>query len=50
MDDRAAGEGREDRLERLDALEQLDAWLRAPMLALSFSWLLVVLAELAWGS
>ena len=36
--------------ERLDALEHLDAWLRTPMLVLSFVWLALVLVELAWGS
>ncbi len=50
MNGGAAGEGQEGRRERLDALEQLEAWLRVPMLVLSFAWLLVVLAELAWGS
>lgn len=45
-----SGEGQGDRLERLDALEQLEAWLRTPMLVLSFAWLAIVLAELAWGS
>ncbi len=50
MDDRVSGEGQGDRFERLDALEQLEGWLRAPMLALSFAWLAIVLAELAWGS
>ena len=46
----AGGGGEEDKLERLDALEQLEEWLRAPMLVLSFVWLLIVLAELAWGA
>ena len=50
MDARAPGRGQGDRAERLDVLEQLEAWLRAPMLALSFAWLAVVIAELAWGS
>ena len=50
MDGRVPGKGQEDRLERLDALEQLEAWLRTPMLVLSFAWLAIVLAELAWGS
>ena len=36
--------------DRLDALEQLDAWLRVPMLVLSFVWLALVLVELVWGS
>mgnify|MGYP002716527153 CR=1 FL=1 len=50
MDGRVAGRGQEDRFERLDALEQLEAWLRTPMLVLSFAWLAIVIAELAWGS
>ncbi len=50
MDDRVPGKGQGDRLERLDALEQLEALLRTPMLVLSFAWLAIVLAELAWGS
>lgn len=44
------GRGRGDRNERLDALEQLEAWLRVPMLVLSFAWLVIVLVELTWGS
>jgi voltage-gated potassium channel len=36
--------------ERWDALRQLEAWLETPMLALSFAWLLLVLAELVWGT
>ncbi len=36
--------------ERWSVLEQLDDWLRAPMLVLSFVWLLLVLAELTWGT
>ena len=47
---RVSGEGRAEKFERLDALEQLEAWLRTPMLVLSFAWLAIVLAELAWGS
>ncbi len=39
-----------DELDRLNALEQLDAWLRTPMLVLSFVWLALVVAELIWGS
>jgi voltage-gated potassium channel len=50
MEGRVSGKGQEDRSERLDALEQLEAWLRTPMLVLSFAWLAIVLAELAWGS
>jgi voltage-gated potassium channel len=40
----AAGE------ERWAALRELEDWLRTPMLALSFAWLLLVLAELVWGT
>jgi voltage-gated potassium channel len=36
--------------ERWQALEQLDDWLRTPMLVLSFVWLVLVIAELAIGS
>ena len=36
--------------ERWAALHQLEAWLETPMLALSFAWLLLVLAELVWGT
>jgi voltage-gated potassium channel len=36
--------------ERWQTLEQLDEWLRAPMLVLSFAWLLLVVAELAFGA
>jgi voltage-gated potassium channel len=50
MDGRMSAEGQEERFERLDALEQLEAWLRTPMLVLSFVWLALVVAELAWGS
>jgi voltage-gated potassium channel len=50
MEDRMSAKVHEDRRERLDALEQLEAWLRTPMLVLSFAWLAVVLVELAWGS
>ena len=39
-----------DALERHDQLEQLDAWLRLPMLVLSFVWLALVLVELVWGT
>ena len=39
-----------DQRERLHALEQLDDWLRTPMLVLSFVWLVLVVVELAWGS
>ena len=34
--------------ERRQTLEQLDQWLRTPMLLLSLAWLLIVLAELLW--
>lgn len=36
--------------ERWTALAELDEWLRTPMLVLSFVWLLLVLAELGWGT
>lgn len=36
--------------ERRHVLEQLDDWLRVPMLALSLAWLLIVLWELARGT
>jgi hypothetical protein len=37
--------------ERWNALEELDEWLRTPMLVLSFLWLLlVVVVELVWGT
>ncbi len=36
--------------ERLQTLNELDDWLRRPMLALSFAWLVLVVAELAWGT
>lgn len=36
--------------ERRYALEQLEDWLRVPMLALSLAWLLIVLWELARGT
>ena len=39
-----------DNRERWEVLDQLDDWLRAPMLALSFVWLLLVVWELARGS
>lgn len=35
--------------ERLGVLEDLDDWLRLPMAVLSLIWLLIVVAELAWG-
>jgi voltage-gated potassium channel len=34
--------------ERWGALHDLDAWLRTPMLVLSFVWLILVLEELTW--
>ena len=36
--------------DRLDVLEQLDAWLKMPMFILSFLWLALVIGELLWGS
>ena len=36
--------------ERLEALEQLEAWLRTPMLALSAVWLALVVIDLAGGT
>ena len=36
--------------ERWNALEQLDEWLRTPMLALSLAWLAIVVVELASGT
>ncbi len=36
--------------ERWGALHDLDEWLRTPMLVLSFVWLVLMLAELAWGA
>ncbi len=36
--------------ERWRELEQLDNWLRTPMLALSLAWLIIVLVELTRGS
>ena len=41
---------RPDEPNRLNALEQLDVWLRVPMLVLSFLWLAIVVVELVWGS
>lgn len=49
MADRPASSSDTSDEERLSTLEQLDAWLRTPMLVLSFVWLLLVLVELAWG-
>jgi voltage-gated potassium channel len=40
----------QDSRERWEVLDSLDEWLRLPMLALSFVWLLLVLWELARGS
>jgi voltage-gated potassium channel len=37
-------------VERAGALAQLEDWLRAPMLVLSFIWLALVLVELVWGA
>ena len=36
--------------ERWHALEELDDWLRTPMLMLSFLWLMLVVVELIWGT
>jgi voltage-gated potassium channel len=36
-------------IERWNVLEDLDDWLRIPMALLSLAWLLIVVAELAWG-
>lgn len=36
--------------ERWNTLEELDGWLRTPMLVLSFLWLLLVVVELIWGT
>ena len=36
--------------ERWATLRELDDWLRTPMLLLSFVWLGLVVAELAWGT
>jgi voltage-gated potassium channel len=36
--------------KRWDALDQLDAWLRIPMLVLSVIWLVLVLIEFTWGN
>lgn len=38
-----------DHNERWTTLDQLDEWLRTPMLVLSLVWLALVLAELIWG-
>jgi voltage-gated potassium channel len=38
-----------DQAERWSTLDQLEAWLKAPMLLLSFMWLLIVVAELISG-
>ena len=39
-----------DRDERWAVLHQLEGWLQTPMIVLSFVWLLLVLAEFAWGA
>ncbi len=36
--------------ERWTTLQELDEWLRTPMMVLSFVWLLLVIVELAWGT
>ena len=38
------------RIERWRTLEQLDEWLRTPMLLLSLGWLIIVVIELTMGS
>ena len=50
MTDQSGTAQAEDWRERTTALQQLDDWLRTPMLALSFAWLVLVVVELAWGS
>ena len=40
----------DDQSERMDALEQLDAWLQTPMVFLSFVWLALLIVEFVWGS
>jgi voltage-gated potassium channel len=54
MTDRAASPRRAEppasEEERWAALRQLEDWLETPMLAFSFAWLLLVLAELVWGA
>lgn len=47
---RAAPEPTQAADERWATLRELDAWLRTPMLFLSFAWLALVVVELAWGS
>ena len=39
----------DEKTERWAALEDLDQWLRTPMLVLSFAWLVLVVAEFAYG-
>ena len=50
MTDQSGSAQAEEWREQLAALEQLDDWLRTPMLVLSFAWLVLVVVELAWGS
>jgi voltage-gated potassium channel len=40
----------DDRGERIDALDQLEAWLSTPMTFLSFVWLVLLIVEFVWGS
>ena len=40
----------EERSERLEVLYHLEDWLEAPMILLSFVWLLLVVVELVWGT
>lgn len=50
MADQGADISAPSRAERWRVLHQLEAWLEAPMLTLSFVWLLLVVAELVWGA
>lgn len=50
MADRGEHAQAENWRDRLAALEELDAWLRTPMLVLSFIWLMLVVVELVWSS
>ncbi len=40
----------EEQNERATALEQLDEWLQAPMIFLSFVWLVLLIVEFVWGA
>jgi len=48
MDNRQGAQPNSD--ERWRVLQELDEWLRTPMLVLSFAWLLLVLVDLVWGT